>query len=229
MAQRSLSDILAAVRFRGDYRNTIRFPDANLNTEIQAAWGELYELIADTNEGYFDIAANIATTNGQPFVVLDTTNGLPVPVWRLRALDRLDGSDFIEMPQIGIAQRNRYTSTNGTPSAYRLTARGADLYPTPNGVYTLRVTYTPIAPSLTDDGGLTLEYYNGWEEYVIYGTLVRLSLNEERTGNDWQQQLGFQRDRIMRGASGRKSQEPDYLPLREGSGDPEFDRDERWR
>lgn len=216
MSAVSLSDINATVRFRGGFRNAQRFPDANLNGEIQAAWKELYELIADTQQGYWDTKGTVPTVAAQDFVAL------PSDAWRVRKISRLDGSDYIPMDQVGIDDADRYGSTRTRPYAYTLTARGADLYPTPDAVYTLRVIYTPIAPTLS----AAREYYNGWEEYVIYGALARLSQNEERS-SPWDTQLAFQRARILRGASERKAQEPEYLPLRDGLSD--FDRDERWR
>lgn len=217
MASKSLSDIRSALRFRGDYRNVLRFPDANLDNEIQAAWTELYELIADTNEGYWDTSGTVATVASTAFVAL------PTDAWRVRGIDRLDGTDYIGLEQVGVSDRNFFSSTTGRPCAYRLTARGADLFPTPDAIYTLRFTYTPSAPVLS----AARDYYNGWDEYVIYGGLVRLALNEERDPGAWQQQLDIQRARITRGATQRKAQEPEYLVLRDGYSD--FDRDERWR
>ncbi len=216
MASKTLAEINAIVRFRGDFRNTLRFPDANVNAEIQAAFGELYELIADTNEGHWDTAANVSTAANTAFVAL------PADAWRVRGIDRLDSPDFIELEQVGISDRNRYSSTTDKPRAYRLTARGVDLFPTPDAIYTLRVTYTPSAPTLS----AARDYYSGWEEFVIYGALLRLALNEERATGDWERQLEAQRGRIIRGASGRKAQEPEYIPLREGAG---YDNDEWWR
>lgn len=217
---KSLADIIAVVRFRGDFRNTIRFPDANLTTEIQAAWCELYELIADTNEGYFDVDSIDITVANQPYIPL------PIDAWRVRAIDVQCGSEWRPLDQVGIADRNRFSSTPGDPVAYRLTARGADIFPVPSGAFTLRTTYTPIAPVL----GSGREFYNGWEEYVVYGALLRLALNEQSERvSGWEKQLEFQRARISRGASQRKAQEPDYLPLRDCGGDSEIDRDQRWR
>lgn len=226
MAQ-SLSDIISAVRFRGDFRNVVRYPDVNVTVEVQAAWKELYELIANTNEGYWDTDATLPTIAGQAYVTL------PADTWRVRGIDLLcsngagaNGTDWLELQQINISDRNRYCSSLDQPDAYRLVALGAALYPTPDRVYTLRITYTPMAPLLST----AREYYNGWEEYVIYGTLLRLALNEERDVSAWQAQLNFQRERIIGGANQRKAQEPEYLALREGYSDydSEFSRDQRW-
>lgn len=216
MSAVSLADIETAVRFRGGFRSAQRFPPADVQREIQAAWKELYELIADTNQGYWDVKGTVSTVAATDFVAL------PSDAWRVRKISRLDGNDYIPMDQVGIDCADRYGVTPGRPSAYTLTARGADLYATPDAIYTLRVIYTPIAPTIS----AAREYYNGWEEYVIYGALARLSQNEERA-SPWDGQLAAQRARITRGASERKAQEPEYIPLREGYGD--LMRDEMWR
>lgn len=220
MAALTLADIRGTVRFRGDFRNTVRFPDANVNAEIQASFAEFYELVADTNEGYWDTDGTVSTTASVLFVAL------PADAWRIRGVDRLDNGEPVEMAQIGISERNRYGINAGQPRAYRLTARGADLFPTPDAVYTLRVTYTPRAPALDDS--TPREYYNGWEEFVIYSALIRLAENEERDTTEWQNRVDRQAARIKGGASQRKAAEPEYIPLREGYGDPDA-ADERWR
>jgi hypothetical protein len=217
---KTLADIEAIVRARGDFRNSQRFPPAYVQTEIQAAFGEFYELIADANEGYYDTTGTVTTTASVDFVAL------PVGAWRVRGVDRLDGGDWVPLVQVGIADRTRYGTQLEQPSGYRLTSRGADLYPTPDAVYTLRFIYTPIAPTLD---ATAREFYNGWEEYTVYGALVRLALNERRDASDWQQQLGFQRERIQRASAGRRSQGPETLPLREGWGGIDDIGIGRWR
>lgn len=216
---KSLADINALVRFRGDFRNTVRFPDTNVNTEIQAAWAEFYELVADTNQGYWDTIGTITTTASTAFVAL------PSDTWRVRGIDRLDSSGTVEaeLAMIGISERNHFSSNTDKPRAYRLTARGVDLFPTPDAIYTLRITYTPLAPALS----AAREFYNGWEEYVVYGALIRLAENEERDVTEWQKSLDRQAARVTRGASQRRAAEPEYIPLREGWGDDTSD--ERWR
>lgn len=217
---KTLTDLISIVRFRGDFRNVQRFPDANLTTEIQAAWAELYELIADTQEGYWDTDLLFLTETGVAYA------SLPTDTWRVRGIDWIDGTTPRALRQVGIEHRNSFSITPGDPEAYRLTSRGVDLYPTPNAAHTLRVTYTPIAPTL--DAALPITFYNAWEEFVVFGALVRLALNEERDPGAWQQQLDIQRARITRGASQRKAAEPEYLPLG-GAYDDDLDRDGWWR
>lgn len=216
---KALADIISIVRFRGDLRNTVRFPDANLTTEIQAAFAEGYELIVQQNEGFYDTTGTVSTVAATAFVAL------PSGTWIVRAIDRQEGSDWVPVPRVGVKDRNRYGTTNGRPVVHLLTARGIDLYPTPDAIYTLRVTYTPVAPTLDTT---QREYYNSWEEYTVFGALVRLYDNQGRDSGPWQKQLGIQADRIRRGADQRDASGPEYLNLREGWGQ-DGDNPDAWR
>lgn len=217
---KTLAQLITIVRFRGDMRNTIRFPDANITGELQAAFAEWYELVDEVNEGFFDTTSTTPTIANTAFAVL------PSGTWNVKAIDRLDGSDYIPVPRVGVKDRNRFGSTTGRPTCHRLTARGIDLYPTPDAVYTLRVTYTPVAPTLSTTG---LEYYNSWEEYAIFGALVRLYKNQGRDASDWEKDLNKQAARINTAAARRNVSGPEYLNLRDGFGDDSFDDVDRWR
>lgn len=221
---KTLAELIAIVRFRGDMRNTIRFPDANLTTEIQAAFAEGYELVVQQNEGFYDTTGNVTTTANVAFVALPA--GPPV-CWIVRAIDRLENNNtYVPIPRIGVKDRNKYGTTTGKPTAHRLTARGIDLYPTPDAIYTLRVTYTPAAPTLDTTAR---EFYNSWEEYTINGALVRLYDNMGRDSSVWQKQLDRAAERIRRGADQRDGSGPEYLNLHEGWNDAGDEDPDRWR
>lgn len=206
---KALADIRSIVRFRGDLRNTVRFPDADIDKEIQAAFGEGYQIVAQSHEGFYDTDATVSTVIGQAYVAA------PTGAWRLLAVDRLDGTEYIPVSRVGIKDRNRFGSTRGKPEGHRLTARGIDLYPTPDAVYTLRVIYTPVAPTLD---ATQREFYNGWEEYTIYGALVRLYLNQNRDASEWERQLARSAAVLSEGASERNASGPEYLNLYEPDG-----------
>lgn len=143
MALTFLSTILDTIRNRGDFRNTLKFPNSFLAREAQAAFSEAYQLIAETNQGYFDTYATITTSATSDFVAL------PRDGWAIRAIDRMDNGVPCPMDSVGIDCRNNYGIARGKPRAFRLTGRGVDLYPSPDAAYSLRVLYTPSAPSLT--------------------------------------------------------------------------------
>lgn len=213
MALLNRTQIRDAVRFRGDYQNVRNFPDASLNSEIQIAFGKFYQLVADAHEGYWDTQGTVATVAAQPYVAL------PSDCWRLQGVDILIGGEYRALRRLGRDQRNRYDSTTDEPVGYRRTARGLELLPTPNAVYTLRVLYTPIAPALAD--ATAREWFNGWEDYTITETLRML---DEREGKPLGPRLAVLErieKEVRAGANEGDASEPEYLVLREfGNYDP---------
>lgn len=209
MATVTLATLRSTVQQRGSYENTITFTPAYLNGEINAALAELYELVADSNEGYYDSEASAVTVANQRHV------DLPADFWRLRAVDRLEsGTDeYVELRQVGIGERNSFV-VSGTPVAYRVTTGGArgriQLYPKPDIVYSLRLVYTPTLTALASDGA-TFEFFNGWEEYVICSALLRIDQREERPLGDRAADLERIKQRIVRGVTQRRAAEPEYL------------------
>jgi hypothetical protein len=144
MSTIDLATLREVIRFRGDYQNVRKFPNSFVNREIQKSFGEFYALVDSTHEGWWDTDSTVTTVADQAYIAL------PPQTWRVKAVDRLDGSDYLELRQIGLADRNKYDSSHSEPLAYRLSARGIELYPTPEQAYTLRVLYTPIAPALQE-------------------------------------------------------------------------------
>lgn len=218
----TLAQIITTVRNRGNLRNTIRFADSVLTTEIQAAFAELYGLIVRSHQGYFDTDATVPTVAAQAYVAL------PTGTWSVRAVDLLDGSRYVPLVKVGIKDRNRYGAPNeqSKPLAYRRTARGIDLFPIPNAIYTLRVTYTPVAPALDSN---PREYYVGWEEYVISGALIRLCGTQHADSGIWQKVIAATEARVIAEADEGNTQGPELLNLYgDGDGIEDWDRPVDW-
>ncbi len=203
------------IRDRGGYNNVRRFSDAYLNTEIQTAFGKFYQLVADVHEGWWDTQTTTVTINGTAYVAL------PATCWRAQAVDLLAGTDYVEMPQIGLGERNRYGSSTARPVAYRISSRGLELFPTPNAVYTLRVHFTPKAPDL--DETTAQEWYNGWEDFVIETVLLELATREDMPLGDRMAKVKAAADFIKDGATEHRAQEPEYIRLREHSDGGPYD------
>lgn len=209
MASVTLASILATVRVRGDFPSSPKFSDTNVGVEIQTAWAELHELIEECNEGYWDKEGTVPTVANQAYVAL------PADAWKVKGVDILDGTEYAELAQVAIGQRNRYGQTKDQPVAYRLSERGIELYPTPNAIYTLRVTYARVVTVL----GSAVTIPNDWHDFVIWSAILKLSTSEERPTGDYQNAIDRARARIVAGASGRKQAEPEYLPLCEVGAD----------
>lgn len=201
------SDLRTMIREDGDYQNVRRFPDAYLNVRIQRAFGAFWEAIADTHQGWWDTEGDIATVASQQYIAL------PSDCWRVQGIDLIESGEKYPLAQIGLSDRHRYGSSTGKPSAYRTSSRGIELYQTPDAIYTLRVNYTPLAPALSD--GSSREWYNGWEEFVVEHVKYQIAKRERMPLKDHLESLGEILGRITRGAGERRSQEPEYLKLRE--------------
>ena len=207
MSTQTLATLRSRVRTLGTYENSSVFTDAVINTEINAALGELYELMADTWESYFDTASTVSTVAAQEHV------DLPATFWRLRGVDILVGGKYRELRRIGFGERNHY-QTSGRPLAYRLASGGARgriiLHPTPNAVETIRVNFPPTFTPFSADGD-SFEFYTGFDDYLVTRALLSLDQREERPLGERQQELERQRQRVIKAAGSRNAAEPQYL------------------
>lgn len=208
MATKTLAEINAIVRFRGDYQNKQKFSDTNVNAEIQTAFGKFYEIVDDESEGWWDTDATVTTVAAQAYIAL------PADCWRVKAVYIVRDGQPYPLPKVSPGTRHRYGSENGEPRAYRLTARGVDLYPTPDTAYTLSITYAPIAPTLSG----AREWYNGWDDYVIAETLLALDTRERKPLGDRIKSRDDAQARLVAAASKRDSNGPELINLHEGYG-----------
>ncbi len=209
MSAISRATLRNTIRLRGDYTNTRRFSNAYINTEIQTAFNHFWRIVDEAHQGWWDTQGTVTTTADTAYVALPATAKV------VKGVDRLDGGEYIEMPQVGIDQRNRYGVSTGKPVAHRLSARGIELHPTPNAVYTIRVTFTPKPVTLTESE--TREWYDGWEDYIIEKVLLELDDRERKPLGDRMAKLEMA-EKALRASSGERRQtEPEYLVLREYS------------
>lgn len=208
----SRAEMRQLIRLRGDYTNVRRFPNDYLNAEIQSAFGHFWRIVDEAHQGWWDKEDTITTAANVPYATL------PVDCKTVKATDRLDGDEYVEMPHIGLADRNRFGSASGKPLAVRMSARGFELYPKPNAVYTIRVMYSPKAPALTENE--RRDWYDGWQDYVVEKVLYELDSREGKPMGDRTEKLERAEKALRASTSERRQAEPEYLRLREGSDDP---------
>lgn len=202
----TLTSVRDAVRQRGDLPLSRKFTNDFLDREIQASWTALHRLVERVNEGHFDRDATVATVANQAYVAP------PVDARKIKGVDILDGGEYVELVQVGLGERSRFGQSADQPVAYRLTERGIDLYPTPNAVYTLRVTYARRVSPLS---AVAVEVDEEWQDYVVWSSIMRVAPSEERPMNDYAAMVAAAEAAIKEGAGGRRQQEPEYLVLRE--------------
>ena len=224
MPTKTLSEIRASVRTLGNYENSARATDAYLTEWINSAISEYHEFVIDSWEGYYDkVDETIVTSAGEQEV------DLPEDFLRLRLLQRKLGTDsYTPLDRVTLVDASRYGG-RGTPRGYSLFGSDSDpmpgmirLWPVPDGTYTLRVTYVPVASVLAEDGDEYM-FLPGGDKFVICQTLVEL---DERGGRDTTarlMQVERAKVRIKASAKQRDTAEPEYLFPRSYSRSEEFD------
>ena len=213
MTALSRAELRSTIRLRGDYTNTRRFSNDYLNKEIQTAFNDFWRIVDEAHQGWWDTDGTVTTAVGVAYVAL------PVNAKVVKGVDRLDGDEYNELLQIGIADRNRWGAGNGKPIAYRLSARGIELQQPADSAYTLRVMFTPKPPQLTESEAR--EWYDGWENYIIEKVLLELDSREKMPLGDRLTKLQLAEANLRASSNARRQQEPEYLVLRElGDIDP---------
>lgn len=212
MTALSRSQMRSTIRLRGDYTNVRRFPDAYINTEIQTAFNHFWRIVDEAHQGWWDKEGTVSTVASQAYVAL------PTDMKVLKGVDRLDGTEYVEMRQVGLDQRNRYGTSTGKPIAFRMSARGLELLQIPDAVYTLRVLYSPKPVQLTENE--QREWFDGWEDFVIEKVLLELDSREGKPLSDRLTKIEAAEKALRSSASQHRQSEPEYLVLRENGTDP---------
>lgn len=158
--------------------------DSELTIYINESLAELYDLlVARFGEDYF--------TKPEPFTIqTDGTEqiySLPSDFYKARGVDlNLGGKESITLKPFMFQERNRYYNSliygwdeNATSRArYRIIGRKLWIIPSPTGVRTIQVWYIPHAPLLAQDTD-TFDAVNGWEQYLIVDTAIKMLNKEE--------------------------------------------------
>lgn len=206
----TLASLRSKVRRLGDYQNSGPMSDAFVDESINEALAELVDLVGDVFQDHFLTTATVATVAGTQTV------NLPSDFYDLRALDRQVSTDqHVPLRRIQLLQATRYGG-RGTPRGYMLHGGASPgtirLFPIPDGVYTLRVTYDPLFTALAADAD-SFNFRNGWEEYVLHAALLRLDMREEKPVGERMGMIEKAKARIIGSAAKRNSAEPEYLTM----------------
>lgn len=208
----SLTTLRASVRQLGDYEASTVFTDAFLDEWINRGIEEYHEFLLDSWEGYYDkVTDALVTVAGVQEV------DLPTDFLRLRLAQRKLATDsYTELRRVTLVDASRYGG-RGAPRGYALHGASGGglpgrirLWPVPDGVYTLRLTYAPVAQQLVV-GADTIDLLPGGDRFVVYAALFELDEREGRPVADRQTQIDRAKARIKASAKQRNTGEPEYL------------------
>lgn len=158
--------------------------DSELVIYINESLAELYDLlIAKFGEDYY--------TKPVPYSI--QVNGdsqqynLPSDFYKARGVDlNLGFNNSISLKTFMFSERNKYNNahafswnTSGADSArYRIVGRKIWFMPAPSGLNQIDIYYIPLAPLLESDSD-TFDCINGWEQYLIVDTAIKMLGKEE--------------------------------------------------
>ena len=207
MAVNTLLQLRTQVRQRANMENSQFVTDAELNSYINLAIAELYDLmVSKYGEDYF------FTSYDLPLQIATEAYTLPTDFYKLLGVDlMIDATRKIRLRRFEFAERNRvdYALTlREIDLRYRLRGNTIIFSPITNvSQRTIRISYIPRYVYLGGDTD-TFDGYNGWEEYVIVRAAIKCLMKEESDVSALAQELMLLEKRIEAMADNRDAQSP---------------------
>jgi len=168
----TLSDIRSRVRTRFE-AGAVRWPDAEVNAAINDGIAELSEATR-----YFERWVSVPLKGGRTYY--DLRGLTPETVMSVTAVEHLAGVRWLAPNALCDMTYDEWEKTTGNPISWFV--RGAwwlGIWPRPSADLDewVRVYYTAVAPSLTEDGQepaqLPDEFVPALEEYAVYELQLR--------------------------------------------------------
>lgn len=207
----TLADLRTRCRERADMENSNFISPTELLSYINMSYAELYDLLVSRFEDYYLLDTELTIASGA------STVSLPTDFYKLRGVDyQINSNEWIAVPKFNFNNRNIRTSnvsrlTSGQFTyAYRIT--GDDLRITPsdsaNGTY--RLWYIPIFTPLASESD-TVNGVNGWEEYIIIDTAIKMLAKEESSTTHLEREKVAMLERIENMAQNRDVDQPEVI------------------
>ena len=180
MALVTLSSIKDQARQRADMVNSKFFTEAELNNYVNQSVKELYDRLINAGEFYYLQSYNV------PVLIGTDTYSLPIDFYKLLGVDLVldSNGNAVTLRPFQFEQRNAYLFTptwNIVGLSYlRYMVQGDTIkfVPQPSSPQNIRIWYAPMTAELSADTD-TFQGINGWEEYVIVDTAIKMLMKEE--------------------------------------------------
>lgn len=190
----TLVELRDKIRERGEIRS-VYVTDANLNVWINDSIKDLYDQIVSSNpDAFFRVSDNISVVSGRE------AYELPEDFAALRRVEVLysGADDWRGLATYSLGGRSTLNLSEEEAPFWRYRQMGSKLYliPTPNAAGTVRVMYIPVPPSLSEDGD-SLDFFFGWDEYVVLDCLVKHAQKEESDSSPFLAKQAACLDRIL--------------------------------
>lgn len=212
------------VAVRGGYENSADITPAILNTFINEAVKQVWDILKSKRDDLLVTSAILTTAVG-----VDAT-ALPAAFYQLRKLEIADSSapsGWRRLRQTTLDVSHQIAQLFGKRYRYRLQGPNVVLHPTPQAIETLRIYFIPTAPQLAADGD-TFDGVNGYEDLVFQMALYRCRDRQEQDLSSCTREIARLTAQISSASDGRDV-EPFYLsPYGDGGGSAGDDPDEAY-
>lgn len=143
---------------------------------LNAALSELFDLLYENVAAAFSSQkTTFSTVNAQADYLLATIAG--TTFYHLMGIDYFDGQRWIDLPRVNLANRNDFP-INDRPRGYALEGANVTIYPTPNAVYSMRIRFDVLPPTVAADA-TTVDLQGPWREFVEIHFAVQCLEKEE--------------------------------------------------
>ena len=211
MSAITLATLKTRCRERADMVDSEFIPDTELLTYINASYTELYDILVSKFEDYF-----VAPPTSFTIAAAATYYTLPSDFYKLRGVDySLGGSEYVALRKFNFNERNQNRVSNRIARrqpkvSYRIV--GNNLYMEPGDLApgSYRLWYTPACTLLVDDTD-TLDGVNGWEEYVVVDTAIKMMAKEESDTIQLERERARLLERIEQMAQNRDYDQPERI------------------
>ena len=203
------SEIITAVRRRGGYISDV-FPaeESSLIEFIDSAYSEVYDVLAFSFEGFYEVETEFSTTGS----VADYP--LPTDLEHLIGVDyKISNDDYDTINRYDFSDRNVYNHSvtsgyNSNHYVYRLQGNNIRLQSTPTGGNTIRLTYIPY-PTKVSGSSQSLSFHTAaQEELVKLHTLRKVQAADEVSVSSTDKEIGRQMARVKTISSIRDQHQP---------------------
>lgn len=229
----SLQELRLRAQQRADRVNSNFVALPEWNFFINQAMYELYDLLINVYEDYFEAPEITFTADGSTFAYAlpdgqktftnsATGQSIVAPTfYRLSGVDlglNSANNAYVTVNKYNLIDRNRFVYPNSASTIYgvfnlqyRLMGNNIRFIPTPSAGQVIRLLYIPRLPTLLKETDLSTLGYSGWLQYVIIRAAKYALDKEESDTTKLDEELTFLNKRIEESAINRDVGQPDRI------------------
>ena len=178
MSTVALSSLRSRCREMSDMVDSDFVSDTELLSYINSSYAELYDILVGKFEDYHVTSSTFTISSGN-------SNALPTDFYKLRGLDfQLDSNSWISLKKFNFNKRNLlnrsvvYNTGLANEVQYRILGNTIYLEPEDNALGNYKIWYIPTYTALVSESD-TVDGVNGWEEYIVVDTAIKMLAKEE--------------------------------------------------